>query len=110
MVSINIPMIKNLNPVVLASQIVGVQPMTGAVGKIHTLKVNSSDDLIPNAKFILIEDSLFAEPGSFVVDADPDVEHWIKTQPADQWVAVSMPFGRYIVTEELYIVLALRWS
>jgi len=108
--NIIMPMIKKVIPDLIANDIIDIQPMTGAVGKIHTLRVKYSDDLLPEAKFVLVEESLFAEPGRCVVDVDPEVEQWIKTHAVDQWHAVSIPFGRYVVSEELFVILALRWS
>jgi len=39
-----LPVIRRVMPTVIANEIVGVQPMTGPVGQIHTLRVRYSDD------------------------------------------------------------------
>ena len=38
-----LPVIRRVMPTVIANEIVGVQPMTGPVGQIHTLRVRDSD-------------------------------------------------------------------
>ena len=38
-----LPVIRRVMPTVIANEIVGVQPMTGPVGQIHTLRVRYSD-------------------------------------------------------------------
>jgi hypothetical protein len=39
-----LPVIRRVMPTVIANELVGVQPMTGPVGQIHTLRVRYSDD------------------------------------------------------------------
>ena len=39
-----LPVIRRVMPTVIANEIVGVQPMTGPVGQIHTLRVRYSDN------------------------------------------------------------------
>ena len=38
-----LPLIRRVMPTVIANEILGVQPMTGPVGQIHTLRVRYSD-------------------------------------------------------------------
>ena len=40
-----LPVIRRVMPTVIANELVGVQPMTGPVGQIHTLRVRYSDTL-----------------------------------------------------------------
>jgi hypothetical protein len=40
-----LPVIRRVMPTVIANELVGVQPMTGPVGQIHTLRVRYSDSL-----------------------------------------------------------------
>ena len=40
-----LPVIRRVMPTVIANEIIGVQPMTGPVGQIHTLRVRYSDTL-----------------------------------------------------------------
>ena len=39
-----LPVIRRVMPTVIANEIIGVQPMTGPVGQIHTLRVRYADD------------------------------------------------------------------
>src|SRR5690554_4394993 len=38
-----LPVIRRVMPTVIANEIIGVQPMTGPVGQIHTLRVRYAD-------------------------------------------------------------------
>ena len=38
-----LPVIRRVMPTVIANELVGVQPMTGPIGQIHTLRVRYSD-------------------------------------------------------------------
>ena len=38
-----LPVIRRVMPTVIANEIVGVQPMTGPVGQIHTLRIRYAD-------------------------------------------------------------------
>ena len=40
-----LPVIRRVMPTVIANELVGVQPMTGPVGQIHTLRVRYSDTI-----------------------------------------------------------------
>jgi hypothetical protein len=40
-----LPVIRRVMPTVIANEIVGVQPMTGPVGQIHTLRVRYADSV-----------------------------------------------------------------
>jgi hypothetical protein len=40
-----LPVIRRVMPTVIANELVGVQPMTGPVGQIHTLRVRYSDSM-----------------------------------------------------------------
>jgi hypothetical protein len=43
-----LPVIRRVMPTVIANELVGVQPMTGPVGQIHTLRVRYAQSLGPN--------------------------------------------------------------
>ena len=47
-----LPVIRRVMPTVIANEIVGVQPMQGPVGQIHTLRVRYADSVI-NSKFTI---------------------------------------------------------
>ena len=44
-----LPVIRRVMPTVIANELVGVQPMTGPVGQIHTLRVRYADAFSPSA-------------------------------------------------------------
>jgi hypothetical protein len=44
-----LPVIRRVMPTVIANELVGVQPMTGPVGQIHTLRVRYADAFAPSA-------------------------------------------------------------
>jgi hypothetical protein len=44
-----LPVIRRVMPTVIANELVGVQPMTGPVGQIHTLRVRYANSLIDNS-------------------------------------------------------------
>jgi hypothetical protein len=44
-----LPVIRRVMPTVIANELVGVQPMTGPVGQIHTLRVRYSDTAVSGA-------------------------------------------------------------
>ena len=44
-----LPVIRRVMPTVIANEIVGVQPMTGPVGQIHTLRIRYADTVANNA-------------------------------------------------------------
>ena len=43
-----LPVIRRVMPTVIANEIIGVQPMTGPVGQIHTLRVRYADGVAAN--------------------------------------------------------------
>ena len=44
-----LPVIRRVMPTVIANELVGVQPMTGPVGQIHTLRVRYADSMTDNS-------------------------------------------------------------
>ena len=44
-----LPVIRRVMPTVIANELVGVQPMTGPVGQIHTLRVRYADAMVDNS-------------------------------------------------------------
>ena len=49
-----LPVIRRVMPTVIANEIVGVQPMTGPVGQIHTLRVRYSENFTSSASSPLL--------------------------------------------------------
>ncbi len=48
-----LPVIRRVMPTVIANELVGVQPMTGPVGQIHTLRVRYAQSLTDSSAAIL---------------------------------------------------------
>jgi hypothetical protein len=94
-----------------AQQIVSVQPMTGPTGQlIHTLRVRYPD-AVKMREFELVDDDNFTQEGWCLIDVSYTVADWIITNPVNQWIAVeSHREPRYIISEELFVILALKWS
>ncbi len=46
-----LPVIRRVMPTVIANEIVGVQPMTGPVAQIHTLRVRYADTVVDNSPY-----------------------------------------------------------
>jgi hypothetical protein len=81
--------------------------MTGATGQIFTLRTRYSQ----KRQFELVVDDKFTQEGWCLIDVSFTVADWIITNPVDQWVAVeSHKEPRYIITEELFTMLALRFG
>ena len=92
----------------IAHQIVGVQPMTGPTGsifgtqrpKFERLAIDVYDHVIP------------VPEGYCVVDVNLQVCEWIREQPIHLWKNVnsdSFMRDRFVIADDLYTALALRW-
>lgn len=93
----------------IANQIVGVQPMTGATGSIHTLRVRYPDAL----NFTIISDHTHDLPNGYcIVDVAPKVARWIEEQDITLWKPIDNDsyLERYIICDTLYTLMALRWA
>ena len=91
----------------IAQQLVSVQPMTGPTGQIFTLRVRYPDSV---PKFSVIN-SPDTTKGWVMVEAQWEVAKWIGRQPIDQWIPVEFQrsYERHMITEELFVILALKW-
>jgi hypothetical protein len=93
----------------IASQIVGVQPMTGATGQIHTLRTRYKNAL---KNFTLISDHFYLIPNDYcVVDVAPKVARWIEEQDITLWKPIDNDsyLEQYTISNTLYTLMALRW-
>lgn len=89
----------------LASSIVGVQPMSGNTGQIFTMKGGFS------SKPFKIVDS--TKPGWVKLTISVEVYNWLKEFPKDQWEDDQWRDywpNTVCVTEELFTLIALKWS
>ena len=81
-----LPLIRKVIPTMIANQIVGVQPMTGSVGQIHTLRTRYA----PRPKFtVLSERKRWTITTSvatwYTISCDIEVRNWImETFPDDE--------------------------
>jgi len=84
--SVLIPMIRKVFPTMIANQIVGVQPMTGPTGQIHTLRTSYA----PRPKFTMLSERKRYTLNTFgatwyTVSCGIDVRNWIvETFPDDE--------------------------
>lgn len=93
----------------IASQLVGVQPMTGPTGQIHTLRVRYPDAL----KFAIISGHIHDLPNGYcLVEVVPKVASWIEEQDITLWKPIdnSSYLEQYIISNTLYTLMALRWA
>jgi len=102
----------------IANQIVGVQPMTGSVGQIHTLRTSYA----PRSKFTVLSERKRYTLNTFgatwyTVSCGIDVRNWIiETFPDDEntlWVESQDQDVFHCVVElheKVYGFLKLKWS
>ena len=116
--SILIPMIRKVFPTMIANQIVGVQPMTGPTGQIHTLRTSYA----PRPKFTVLSQrnrftlnkfdatwytvSCGIDVRNWIMETFPDDEHtlWQENQDQDVFHCVVE------IHEKVYGFLKLKWS
>ena len=100
-------MARRVIPTMIANDIISVQPMTAPTRQIFTLRTRYSQE----RQFELVVDDNFTQEGWCLIDVSFTVADWIITNPVDQWVAVeSHKEPRYIITDELFTMLALRFG
>ena len=110
----HIPLLKGLNPNIVAQDIVGVQPMTASTGQIFNIKHKYAPD------YTILDESIAGYPqvpeGYKVVDVNIMISLWIKEQPVDMW-KFSDGYGaglgsrdRYVISPQLLTWLELRWT
>jgi hypothetical protein len=116
--SVLIPMIRKVFPTMIANQIVGIQPMTGPIGQIHTLRTSYA----PRPKFtVLSERKRWTITTSvatwYTVSCGIDVRNWImETFPDDEntlWRENQDQDVFHCVVEiheKVYGFLKLKWS
>lgn len=112
-------LIKKCTPTIIAYDIAGVQPMTGSLGKIHTLRVRYAT--VPDGKFRLVSKDEYSvnetyniPDGYLVMDVmNGRVSTWLENQPIHLWKEIESPsygFDRYFVAEELCTLIVLKWA
>lgn len=102
-----IPMVRKMMPGIIAQEIVGVQPMSGVDQEPVRPKFRRVDQ---------VPDGLPPPPDGYItVDVGYEVARWLNDQPIHMWKfcdvpAYSMSMERYTVSEQLYTMMALKWS
>ena len=98
----------------IASQLVGVQPMTPPSGQLFTMRHGRVRPAFTLAKN---QDACLKYPGEhYVVNVKPEVDVWLTDQTCDMWMNTEMewddisPFSQYIVSAELYTLMILKWG
>lgn len=95
-----LPILRKAVPTMLASSIVNVQPMAGNTGQMFIMK-----NRVSFKPFKIVESTT---PGWVKLTVSSEVYNWLKEFPQDQW-RVYWP-NTVCVTEELFTLLALKWS
>ena len=116
--SVLLPMIRKVIPTMIANQIIGVQPMTGSTGQIHTMRTSYA----PRPKFTILSQrnrfnlltfdgiwytiSCDIEVRNWIIETFPDDEHilWQENQDQDVFHCVIE------VHEKVCNFLKLKWS
>lgn len=105
-------MIRQQLPALVAQDIASVQPITSTFGGLFNTKID-------RRKFFVVDqtvDKLPAPPkGYLVVDALGEVGRWIEQQPIHMWKYGDVPaysgaMDRWIISEQLYTLMALKWT
>ena len=113
-----LPLIRKVIPNMIANQIVGVQPMTGSIGQIHTMRTSYA----PRPKFTMLSQRNRFTLNTFdatwyTISCGIDVRNWImETFPDDEntlWVENQDQDVFHCVVEiheKVCNILKLRWS
>ena len=109
------PIIRKTHASTIASQLVGVQPMTAPSGQLtkFTMRHGQVRPLFTLAKN---QDACLKYPGEhYVVNVTQQVDAWLTDQPCDMWMNMEMAwddagFDQYIVSAELYTLMILKWG
>ena len=97
----------------MCEDIVSVQPMSGSAGQIFKLRH------VTTPKYYLVDptiDNLPKPPkGYLTIEANFEISRWITEQPPHMWKHGDVPAyvsvkDRFTISEQLYTLLALRWS
>lgn len=107
-----IPLLRQQIPALMAQDIAGIQPMSYKLGDLFKIKTD-------RRKFFIVDqtkDKLPGPPDGYViVDALGEIGRWIEQQPVHMWKYGDVPaysgaMDRWIISEQLYTLMALKWS
>jgi len=113
-----LPMIRKVVPMMIANQIIGVQPMTGPTGQIHTMRTSYATRpkftlLSQRNRFILntFDATWYTVSGeievrNWIIETFPDDENTLWQENQDQDVF------HFVIEmhEKVYNMLKLKWS
>ena len=110
--SIILPIMKKVVPGLIANEIISVQPMTGPVGQIFTMRTRYTTQYFER---VAPDEygNINVPDGYCVVDVNTPIGEWIQAQPIHHWKdAESLTFlrDRYVISDVLYTAMSLRWS
>ena len=111
-----IPLIRKLKPQTFAQDLVGVQPMTIPTASVFSM----GSDNVSFKNFVVAENQnecvLYAGNHVAVDVKTRDVAEWLEQQPVHLWKYAEetegchFAFIRYIIDEQLFTLLSLKWS
>lgn len=97
----------------MVEDIVNVQPMSASAAQIFNIRST------PVPKYYIVDptiDNLPKPPQGYItIEANMEIGRWIESQPLYMWkhgdIPAYVPFNdRFIISEQLYTLLILRWS
>lgn len=70
---------------------------------------------IKPTKFFIVDNMSSVPAGHVTIEVSPNVARWVEQQPLSMWKFEDTPtnsvmMNRYIVSEKLYTLLAVKWS
>lgn len=116
--NLSIPMLRKILPKTIAQGIVGVQTMPASMSHVFMQK----GDKVGFKNYVMARNQnecvLYDTPGNthYAIDVRPVVEEWLREQPIHMWKYAEetedchMSFTRYIVSEEIFTWMVLRWG
>jgi hypothetical protein len=112
-VAIILPILRKSLSSMIASQIVDVQPMTAPTGQIFTMRTRYENP--KNFKLLSTDDydeDVHVPNDYCVVEVSYAVNLWIEEQDISLWKPVDDVYAgwRYVISNEFFTVMALKWS
>lgn len=105
--------IKNMDPETLANELVSVQPMTGSMASVFRMPLKwDFDPYRVDVKYN--KDAVDVPDGYMVIETNPEIGKWIESHELHLW-KYGDPFGsaaydQYVIAEELFVWLKMRWG
>ena len=97
-------------PTMIAQQIVGVQPMTAATGQMFNLKTGKPLQKFERLNIAEYDEGVPVPEDYCMVEVNLQVSAWIREQPIHLWKDITTSYrDRYVIADDLYTALALRW-